>query len=597
MNVEEINVNIHIPINEMHMIAMQPFIKFPMNVTEPFKWADDAVVDQLSAISHTLDLAQSGFNNEYAHFTIFPEYSVPGLYGAKLIDNRIRDIGWKNGSVIIAGLDGLMSNEYSELCKELNICFSEGNAPSKVATDKWVNCCIIWIKDEDGILYKWVQPKIKPSWPENCVAYHDMFCGSTVYIFKAKYVNDYPCNFFTLICFDWIAANSSSSVCDEMLEILNAQCANTPTPLQLAIIIQHNPEPNHYLFIDSTYDFLIDTTNYPFIDRRDALVIHVNTAVSIPPASCGKGAFTACIFSPSAYLDCTTCRPTVCMQPAKLRGTDKLKHFKDVVFREMGECIHLFNVKVPHFVKHDASGRSLPLPDAKVFSTHNKNSDKRLNGTAVPAIIKWINDSLDYIKPISKYYLENCNLKSIAELTESSIIKGLRDLDCNKANHCMNLATCAFSLDKQFRNDIPQKNPDSWDQLETDALEHVVHSMAILNIAYECIIKNPTMHGMIHKNETNIQVVAILGDTFENCRKHYDNRVDMFLTDPVLAVFRDHDNLEALPQEYSKITDTKANDLCIIDYNTLISLCRKSTDIATLKEHLDEIITCKKRFI
>ncbi|MHB1167303.1 MAG: hypothetical protein ACYC0N_02045, partial [Carboxydocellales bacterium] len=293
-------------------------------------------------------MAQDSFGGRGAIFTLFPEYSIPGLAGASVIDGRITNEAWPNESVIIAGIDGLNKAEYNSLCQELEVNVSPSNAPDSVPDAQWVNCCITWIKDQDGRVRKWVQPKIRPSWPEKRVTCHDMFCGSTVYIFKARYTqNYYPCNFFTLICYDWVAALSGTTVCDEVLNQLNNEWFGTPTPLHWVFVIQHNPEPNHPLFLNSTYRFLTDSNAYPFVERKEAVVLHANTAVSVRPSRSGAGAFTSCIFSPSVQLDFTACRPTVSMHTRNLRGNDNLLRCKDVVFREMGECIHLFKVRVP----------------------------------------------------------------------------------------------------------------------------------------------------------------------------------------------------------------------------------------------------------
>lgn len=251
MNIEQVAVNIHIPFNEACIVAMQPFIRFQTPIQEPFRWSSDKVDDQLNAISRTLDLAQYGFGGRGANFTLFPEYSIPGIAGASVIDGRISDEAWANESVIIAGIDGLDKVEYNAICQQLGVNVSASNAPDSVPDDQWVNCCITWIKDQNGRVHKWVQPKIKPSWPEMSVSCQDMFCGSTVYIFKARYThNDYPCNFFTLICYDWVAADSGSgtTVCNEVLDQLNTERHGTPTPIHWAFVIQHNPGPNTHYF-------------------------------------------------------------------------------------------------------------------------------------------------------------------------------------------------------------------------------------------------------------------------------------------------------------------------------------------------------------
>ena len=111
--------------------------------------------------------------------------------------------------------------------------------------------------------------------------------------------------------------------------------------------------------------------------------MHVNTAVSKLPSRTGDGGFSACVFSPSAPLDCDGCRPTVCMQPKSLRGSQNLGRCKDVVFREMGECIHVFRVRVPRFITPDATDRTYPLVNAQVHSVADYRSVSEIRPSVI----------------------------------------------------------------------------------------------------------------------------------------------------------------------------------------------------------------------
>lgn len=599
MNVEQVTVNIHIPFNEVRVVAMQPFIQLHSPTEEPFKWSDDAVDAQLNAISRTLDLAKHGFGGRGANFTLFPEYSIPGLAGASVIDEKITNEAWPKESVIIAGVHGLNKDEYYSLCQELAVYVSPSDTPNSVPDGQWVNCCITWIKEHDGKVNKWIQLKIRPSWPEKNVTCYDMFCGSTVYIFKALYTNDFPCNFFTLICYDWVAVDSDSgtTVCDEVLNRLNMEWSGIPTPLDWVFVIQHNPDPNHSSFLNSTYRFLTNWNPYHFVERKESVVLHANTAVSVRPSRSGTGAFTACIFSPSVQLDCRACRPTVCMQPRNLRGSGILSRCKDVVFREMGECIHLFKVRVPRFVVPDATDRSYPLIDAKVYAT-TEVDDPRLCGSAVPAALKWINDSLDCINSLETYDLADCPLNTEAKFVQQDVISGIRVLDGHTAAGRINWATCSFSCEKKSRTVERQQNADLWDQFEMNALEHVIYSLTSLGLTYNLDIVSSSLHGTLISDTACVQIVAIRGETHTDCRRHFDSTIPKLGTDPVLIITRDRTNLKPTANEYSKFYEaTSQHDLRFIDYQSLVTFCREAEDKETLRRCLDEFIPRERRII
>lgn len=598
IDVEQITINVHLPSDEVRIVAMQPFIKLQSMTVEPFRWSADSVELQQSAIHRTLDIAMHGFGDRSANFTLFPEYAIPGIDGATIIDERISQDQWANESIIIAGVHGLSKAEYKNLCDRLSAQVSQTNAPDSVPDDKWVNCCVTWVKDCDGVVQKWVQPKVRPAWPEMNVACSDMFCGSSMYVFECQYEpSSYPCRFATLICFDWVASFAGSTVCNELLSKLSELRAPNPTPLDWVFVIQHNQGPNHQSFLNSTYRFLTDTTGHPFIERDKAIVVHANTAASPRPIRTGPGGFTACVFSPSAQLDCKCCRPTVCMQPDSLRKSDILKRCKDVVFREMGECVHAFTVRVPRFVTPDVTDRTYPLPLAYVYATCD-SIDPRLPGGPVSASVKWVSDALDSVERLSAAALEGCLLKTNAETIEPFIIAEIRTSDGHAASDSVNWAASSFSRGNESRNESRRMNADLWGADEAAAFEHVLHSLTSIGLAYNLEFDSALLHGAVKIGECFVQVVAIRGETHQDCRLHYDKHILHQGIDPVLVIARDRNNLIPTPEEYLRLDETAGErGLAFFDFQTLISICRNAADSNTLKGQLDGIFPRHSRII
>ena len=495
VGVEVISVDLRMPSDHVCVVAMQPFIQLHSLNEEPFRWSDDATGQQLEAIRRTLACARVGLEGRPASFTLFPEYSVPGIAGATGIDEAVTSGAWPNNSVVIAGVHGITKSEYGDLCDALAVRVSPSCEPDAIPDDQWVNSCLTWIADREG----------------------------TVYVFECRYEPDgYPCRFVTFMCFDWVASLAGAAVCDEVLDRLNDKWAGSPKPLHWVFVIQHNPEPNHPSFLGSTYRFLTDVNAFPFVERKEAIVLHANTAVSALPARAGQRGFSACVFSPSAQLDCDSCRPTVCMQAGSLRGTDMLGRCKDVVFREMGECIHVFGVRVPRFVTPDARDRTYPLTCAQVHPA-SETTDPRLCGGPVPAAVKWLNDALDCMSAPSETTLAGCALQREAEVTESAVVDAMRTADGRTAHTCVNWAACSFSQGRLSRDGGRCRNADRWAQPETDALEHVVHSLTSLGLTYELEIAGAALHGALRSDSGCVQVVAIRGETHEDCRRHYDS--------------------------------------------------------------------------
>ena len=597
--VEQVKINVRMPSDEVRVVAMQPFIRFRSDPDapprEPFRWSEDAVSEQLNGINRVLDISQGSFTNRGANFTLFPEYAVPGIEGVSIIKDRILEADWPKESIIIAGVHGITKSNYAELCDMLGAVVSQSNAPDSIRDDQWVNCGVIWVKDVDGTVNSWLQPKVRPAWQEMNVTCSDMFCGTTMYVFEGRYEpTGYPCRFVTFVCFDWVASPAGTTVWRELVTLLND--LQNETALDWVFVIQHNKKPNHASFLNNTYQFLTDTS-YAFVQRDKAIIVHANTAVSPQPVRNGQGGFSACVFSPSALLECSGNRPTVCTQPGSLRGSDILERCKDVVFREMGECIHVFSVRVPRFVNPDATDRTCPLPTAGVYDTHD-SGDPRLCGGPVPAAVKWINDSLDIIRPMSATVLSSRPLKATAEAIEPSIVDGIRAINGHTAADRVNWAACSYSNGTESRSMIRRSNADLWSQPETDAMEHLLHSLTAIGMAYSLDVSDATLHGSIQIDEGFVQIVAIRGYTYQDCRRHYDSLVRQRGPDPILVIARDHDNFCAAPEEFLRLDEIEGErGLTFVDYQTLVNACRTEADTNTLREKLDAFLPGPHRII
>ena len=587
------------PSDEMRVVAMQPFIRFCSNLgarpREPFRWSENAVSEQLGGINRVLDISQGSFSNRGANFTLFPEYAVPGIEGVSIINDRILQAGWAKNSIIIAGIHGIKKSEYVDLFHMLGAAVSQSNAPDSVRDDQWVNCGVIWVKDADGVVNSWLQPKVRPAWPEINVSCNDMFCGTTIYVFEGCYEpTGYPCRFVTFVCFDWVASPAGTTVWRELVSRLNE--LRTEAALDWVFVIQHNQKPNHPSFLNNTYQFLTDP-QYAFVQRDKAIIVHANTAVLPRPVRNGQGGFSACVFSPSAQLECSGSRPTVCTQPGSLRGSDILERCKDVVFREMGECIHVFSVRIPRFVTPDATDRTWPLPIAGVYDTSDSN-DPRLCDGPVPAAVKWINDSLDIIRPMSATVLSGRPLKATAEAVEPSIVAGIRAINGHTAADRVNWAACSYSDGAESRNMNRRSNADLWSQFETDAMEHLLYSLTAIGLTYSLDVSCAALHGSIKTDEGFVEVIAIRGDTYQDCRLHYDNLVQEQRSDPVLVIARDRDNFSPVPEEFLRLDEINGEKgLAFVDYQTLVNACRTETDTTTLKETLDAFLPGPRRII
>src|SRR5262249_41060863 len=126
-------------------------------------------------------------------------------------------------------------------------------------------------------------------------------------------------------------------------------------------------------------------------------VVMVSTASTQNPSRGGQYGYSSIIFGPRAPFDSKVCPPTFATQSAGLRSSDALGTCKDVLFREMGECMHRADVRIPNFVVADPTDRTAALIQAEILSLSGPTDDPRIPGAPVPAIVKWTNDELDTV--------------------------------------------------------------------------------------------------------------------------------------------------------------------------------------------------------
>lgn len=179
------------PSSRVGMVMAQPHLpRESLTAEEPFQLNADAKGKHISILEETLAVAcLSRDDGLRTHFTILPEYCIPGLDGVQFLEDKLRTSDWPCGSVLIGGTDGLTSDQYGEICEGELTHVAEQSTPSHVGSGKWVNCAIIWIKFADGRLERWLQPKLSAAWGEANSCYEKMFQGQSIYVFKGKFDN------------------------------------------------------------------------------------------------------------------------------------------------------------------------------------------------------------------------------------------------------------------------------------------------------------------------------------------------------------------------------------------------------------------------
>ena len=567
-------LEVTLPSTAVGMLLVQPFIEFPRPLQEPFRRRADA-----ASVPAVLDKVFRLARSEGACFLLFPEYFLPGLAAVEHVRSRLAAEEVPRPTVVIAGVHGLSREEYAALCTlpGVAVTVDPANAPSEVEESEWVNTSVTFVKDDDGRLSLYLQPKLSPAWPEVETAYGSMFRGSAVNVFRARFDNGFPCSFFSLLCFDWVGRESGIAVPAAVLTELNsaARDAGGPLPLQWAFVLQHNPKPNHQTFLRAANEFLTAATECPLVSRHHAAVVMVCTAGSPMPGRPQSHGFSSLIFSPSCSFDAgETCRPTYSTATVKLRGSDALGACKDVVFRERGECVHVCSVRVPNFVVPDVTDRTGPLESAAVHPLADGPHDPRLPGGPVPAVVKWIGDELDAVTGVAERHFQGSELKPYVTHAHDEVVRVYRRLEPKSLAGKVH-RSCAGRVAAEKGTVDPSADADVWDAAERRGLAHLIETLSLLGATTPLEIEPAQLHA--RHPDTGVEILSLRGATHSDCWKAF-TRLAGQTHSPALLVTRDDDNVAALPRELESFADPGASaGVRFTDAQQLLAKARAST--------------------
>jgi hypothetical protein len=583
-----------LPSDRVGMVIAQPHV--PDNsftATEPYQCIDQVKTQRLAMLQKTLAIAQARPHGvSKTHFTIFPEYTIPGLEGVQLIEDILNDASWPNGTMVIGGTDALTHTQYAQLLQGRATHVNKvRNGIAQVTGDQWVNCAIIWVKSDAGILERWIQPKMHPAWEEMDVSYQHMFQGRSLFIFKGQLNNGVPYRFGALICFDWIATVEAKKSYRWILEELQHQAAGGQLPLSWLFIIQRNKKPSHLTFL-SEIGVFFNQTECPNALRDRTCLVFANTAGKANPGRTNEFGASSVVFSNLCGFAKPTSVPTFSAGGPKFRdGSDLLSYYKDMFFRERGACVHSFAQINPVSLTAGPGGRSLAVENAHVFPIIGE-PESRAPSAAVPADVKWLNDELDDLPSLSAQY----STAALAENVDGShkqIVEAFRTA----------LPSACTKIVKLAAQKSEPAHADDWGDIELEALEHVVHTLEIFGVACAFqTVGSGSLHATLSIRNKMVNLVAIRGVTHAHCIEHSKK----FVSSPahqVLLISRDEDNTawdprfgsileqqsKTLGQE-RKITDPASGSLHI-GYAQLLTMFRTSATPVAIEGAINAELT------
>ena len=522
---------VQLPSDHVGMVIAQPYIS--LTAAEPYQCTSETKQQQLEVLTDTLAVARAAWHSaRKTHFTIFPEYSIPGPEGIAHVETVLREAEWPTGTIVIGGTDALSKEDFVTLAgKPATHVDRIHNELDRIMQNEWINCGITWIKAKDGTLERWLQPKLYPAWPEQNIQYQSMFRGNSVFAFKGPFENETQYRFFSLVCFDWIATLNSQKVWRWVMEDLRQQACQAQGELSLSwlFVIQRNRKPSDDSFLNEVTSFF-DQTNFPNVRRERACLVFANSAGRAVPGRASLYGSTSLVFSQQTLFSDPKCHPTFSNGGSRFRSSTLLSAHRDVLFRERGACIHSFLQINPNSLNAGAAGRTIALENAFVFPL-DRTTDPRAPAAAVPACIKWLNDELDGLVSLSAQY-PTAALAEQADTTHQQSVLALRGISPQSVKHAVKLAA------KESKAD----HADDWDRTEAEAVEHLVQTLDIIGLGFpQLTVGADPAHATVVMNNQMVDLLAIRGNTHEGCIEHSRR----FLPLPrrqVLLVSRDRDN-------------------------------------------------------
>ncbi len=510
------------------MVIAQPYLS--LTHAEPYRCTPATKPQQLRMLTDTLSVALAARHGApKTHFTVFPEYSIPGLDGIALLETAIRADKWPAGTIVIGGTDALSKPNLVTLAGEPGTHMDTAhNGLDRIAHDEWINCAITWVKAGDGTVERWLQPKLFPAWLEQNVTYQGMFRGNSVFTFKGPLENGTQYHFCSLICFDWVATLDNRRAWQWVFDDLRRQVTPGELSFSWVFVIQCNPKPSHDSFLTEVSDFFNQNT-IPNVRRDRACLVFANSAGKRVPGRTDQYGSTSLVFSRQTLFVEPKCHMTFSNGGPRFRSSTLLSPYRDVFFRERGACIHSLLQVNPASLTAGAAGRACAVENASVFPL--AGPDPRAPSAPVPACVKWLNDELDGLPGLSASYPTTA-LAPQSDIAHRKTVAELRTISPQSATNTMKMAA----------TDSTAEDADHWDQAEAEALEHLVHTLDIIGIGFtNTTVGADPAHAAVVMNNQTVDILAIRGYSHEGCLEHSKS----FLPLPrrqVLLISRDRDN-------------------------------------------------------
>lgn len=249
------NVTLNFPLgHHLHCMISQ----IPNEIRCPGE-ADGAAVSQRKwqRINSVLQLVAGGHGNlKKLHFLLFPETTLP----ADFLEQALTIVAnsFAVNTVTVFGVEHLGLPAFLEVVQRYRGDNEE--LYQSVVADRdageidnlSVNWAVTAVKEDDGRLRVFLQAKSHPFAGEESMDGHDLYHGKIFPLFHSQPTGF---NFMAMICFDYIYRTVYHSNIMTVIHYANELFFTTRQCLDLLMVLECNPKPEHAVFRDVVHGF------------------------------------------------------------------------------------------------------------------------------------------------------------------------------------------------------------------------------------------------------------------------------------------------------------------------------------------------------
>jgi len=224
-------------------------------------------------------IADGPGNLKKCHFLVLPEFAMP----ADRVEDALQFIGqhFRPNTVTMFGIEHINLIGYLQILER----YAEDNFETLASVRKDldsgdiaeipVNWIITAVKESDGRLRVFLQAKSHPFVGEESLdSHHDLYRGKIAPLFRC-----HPAcfNFMSIVCIDYIYRDLYQSNINIIIEKANEIFFQTRQRLDLLVVLECNPKPEHPAFQDVVNGFYGEYLSFtPGV--RDSITIFCNTS-------------------------------------------------------------------------------------------------------------------------------------------------------------------------------------------------------------------------------------------------------------------------------------------------------------------------------